>query len=78
MTEAPAWSAGPTCQITRVLKINQLETLTDDVIGAAASILVIGKCDNERSQNTATSHSPLTHGKHRTQSSHESHSADGR
>lgn len=29
-------------QITRVLKINQLETITDDVIEAAASILVIG------------------------------------
>lgn len=28
--------------ITRVLKINQLETITDDVIEAAASILVIG------------------------------------
>jgi hypothetical protein len=29
-------------QITRILKINQLETITDDVIEAAASILVIG------------------------------------
>ncbi len=29
-------------QINRVLKINQLETITDDVIEAAASILVIG------------------------------------
>lgn len=29
-------------QITRVLKINQLEIITDDVIEAAASILVIG------------------------------------
>ena len=29
-------------QITRVLKINQLETITDDVIEAAASVLVIG------------------------------------
>ena len=29
-------------QITRVLKINQLETITDDVIESAASILVIG------------------------------------
>lgn len=29
-------------QITRVLKINQLETITDDVIEAAASTLVIG------------------------------------
>lgn len=29
-------------QITRVLKINQLETITDDVVEAAASILVIG------------------------------------
>lgn len=29
-------------QIARVLKINQLETITDDVIEAAASILVIG------------------------------------
>lgn len=29
-------------QITRVLKINQLEAITDDVIEAAASILVIG------------------------------------
>ncbi|MDN4507811.1 AAA family ATPase [Dietzia kunjamensis] len=29
-------------QITRVLRINQLETITDDVIEAAASILVIG------------------------------------
>lgn len=29
-------------QITRVLKINQLDTITDDVIEAAASILVIG------------------------------------
>ena len=29
-------------QIQRVLKINQLETITDDVIEAAASILVIG------------------------------------
>ncbi len=29
-------------QINRILKINQLETITDDVIEAAASILVIG------------------------------------
>ena len=29
-------------QIARVLKINGLETITDDVIEAAASILVIG------------------------------------
>jgi len=29
-------------QITRILKINQLETIADDVIEAAASILVIG------------------------------------
>ncbi len=29
-------------QIQRVLKINQLETITDDVIEAAASILVTG------------------------------------
>ncbi|MFJ4107991.1 AAA family ATPase [Oerskovia enterophila] len=29
-------------QISRVLKINQLETITDDVIEAAASVLVIG------------------------------------
>jgi hypothetical protein len=29
-------------QITRVLKINQLETITDYVIEAAASVLVIG------------------------------------
>lgn len=29
-------------QVTRVLKINQLETITDDVIEAAASTLVIG------------------------------------
>ena len=29
-------------QVNRVLKINQLETITDDVIEAAASILVIG------------------------------------
>ena len=29
-------------QIARVLKINELETITDDVIEAAASILVIG------------------------------------
>ncbi len=29
-------------QITRVLKIIQLETITDDVVEAAASILVIG------------------------------------
>jgi DNA transposition AAA+ family ATPase len=29
-------------QITRVLKINQLDTITDDVVEAAASILVIG------------------------------------
>jgi DNA transposition AAA+ family ATPase len=29
-------------QIARVLKINQLETITDDVIEAAASILVVG------------------------------------
>lgn len=29
-------------QIARVLRINQLETITDDVIEAAASILVIG------------------------------------
>ncbi|KTR93807.1 ATP-binding protein [Microbacterium testaceum] len=29
-------------QISRVLKINQLDTITDDVIEAAASILVIG------------------------------------
>jgi len=29
-------------QISRVLKINQLETITDDVVEAAASILVIG------------------------------------
>ncbi|MFS0731896.1 AAA family ATPase [Microbacterium sp. 1P10UB] len=29
-------------QIARVLKINQLETITDDVVEAAASILVIG------------------------------------
>jgi DNA invertase Pin-like site-specific DNA recombinase len=29
-------------QIGRVLKINQLETITDDVVEAAASILVIG------------------------------------
>lgn len=29
-------------QINRVLKINQLDTITDDVIEAAASILVIG------------------------------------
>ena len=29
-------------QIARVLKINQLETITDDVIESAASILVIG------------------------------------
>lgn len=29
-------------QITRVLKINELETITDDVIEAAASVLVIG------------------------------------
>jgi len=29
-------------QIARVLKINDLETITDDVIEAAASILVIG------------------------------------
>ncbi|MET4540893.1 hypothetical protein ABIE37_002681 [Arthrobacter bambusae] len=28
-------------QITRVLKINQLETITDDIIEAAASVLVI-------------------------------------
>jgi hypothetical protein len=28
--------------IARVLKINELETITDDVIEAAASILVIG------------------------------------
>ncbi|WDF31975.1 AAA family ATPase [Arthrobacter agilis] len=30
-------------QINRVLKINQLDTITDDVIEAAASILVIGE-----------------------------------
>jgi hypothetical protein len=29
-------------QITRVLKINQLESNTDDVMEAAASILVVG------------------------------------
>jgi hypothetical protein len=29
-------------QINRVLKINQLDTITDDVVDAAASILVIG------------------------------------
>lgn len=29
-------------QIARILKINQLETITDDVVEAAASILVIG------------------------------------
>ena len=29
-------------QINRVLKINQLETITDDVVEAAASTLVIG------------------------------------
>ena len=29
-------------QTTRALRINQLETITDDVIEAAASILVIG------------------------------------
>jgi Resolvase, N terminal domain len=29
-------------QIARVLKINDLETITDDVIEAAASVLVIG------------------------------------
>ena len=29
-------------QINRVLKINDLEAITDDVIEAAASILVIG------------------------------------
>ncbi|HOQ54094.1 MAG TPA: hypothetical protein PLF56_10840 [Micropruina sp.] len=29
-------------QISRVLKINQLETITDDVIEAAASTLVVG------------------------------------
>ena len=78
MTEAPAWERGTHVPDHPRPQINQLETLTDDVIGAAASILVIGKCDKERSQNTATSHSPLTHGKHRTQSSHESHSSDGR
>ena len=29
-------------QINRVLKINQLDTITDDVVEAAASILVVG------------------------------------
>ena len=29
-------------QIARVLKINELETITDDVVEAAASVLVIG------------------------------------
>lgn len=29
-------------QIKRVMRINQLETITDDVVEAAASILVIG------------------------------------
>ena len=29
-------------QVARVLKINELETITDDVIEAAASTLVIG------------------------------------
>ncbi|RFA06845.1 ATP-binding protein, partial [Subtercola boreus] len=29
-------------QIQRVLRINELETITDDVIEAAASVLVIG------------------------------------
>ncbi|MDR6278643.1 hypothetical protein JOF49_002037 [Corynebacterium suicordis] len=29
-------------QIKRVLKINELETITDDVIEAAASTLVLG------------------------------------
>lgn len=29
-------------QIRRVMRINQLETITDDVVEAAASILVIG------------------------------------
>ena len=32
----------PFPQISRVLKINQLEAITDDVIEAAAGILVIG------------------------------------
>jgi hypothetical protein len=35
-------SSGYPLKITRVLKISQLETITDDVIEAAASILVIG------------------------------------
>lgn len=29
-------------QVRRVMRINQLETITDDVVEAAASILVIG------------------------------------
>ncbi len=29
-------------QISRVLQINELETITDDVVEAAASVLVIG------------------------------------
>ncbi|MFB9658047.1 ATP-binding protein, partial [Microbacterium imperiale] len=29
-------------QISRILKINELETITDDVVEAAASVLVIG------------------------------------
>lgn len=28
--------------ISRILKINELETITDDVVEAAASVLVIG------------------------------------
>ena len=45
MTEAPAWQRGTHVPDHPRPQINQLETLTDDVIGAAASILVIGKCD---------------------------------
>jgi hypothetical protein len=36
-----------------VIGINQLETITDGVIEAAASTLVIGTDDKERQQNTA-------------------------
>lgn len=44
-------------QIARVLKINGLESITDDVIEAAASVLVIGNNATQRSQNAATERS---------------------
>ncbi|WP_459589695.1 ATP-binding protein [Corynebacterium camporealensis] len=40
-------------QIKRVLKINELETITDDVIEAAASTLVLGHCRGHTAATTA-------------------------